>query len=151
MIEEKRKTIRTGFWLGIGLIIPIAIGMYFSSWISSTLYKYFSPSEEYESYMPVKNVEKNIIIESFRDVKLGNKVFINGSIINKGNKPLGSIQLEAEFFNEKGEFVYEESEYIKKTLAPNERENFQIKCGCTDVTFPEYKKVTVRVVSASNG
>jgi len=75
---------------------------------------------------------------------------ILGSIKNTGKEKISSVKLEAEFFNSNGDFVYEESEYISKRLAPNETENFAIKCGCANRKFPEYTKVVVRVVSASN-
>lgn len=147
-----KETFQKGFILGLGMIIPLSLAFTLSTTfnykLSSLFYAEDSPAYSYQS----KEVDhiKSIEVQSFHDTREGNFVMVVGAIKNTGKEKVNSIKLEAEFFNEKGEFVYEETEYVSKSVAPNEVENFVIKCGCTNRTFPEYAKVTVRVVGASS-
>jgi hypothetical protein len=151
---SNKGLLKQGFIFGFGLIVPLIVGHVIYSKISySMAQEYYgdddlSPSSSYiekeEDY--INKIELNGI----KDSRDGNFVMVTGTVKNTFSKKLSSIKLEAEFFNNKGEFVYEETEYVSKTLAPNEVENFAIKCGCTNRAIPEYAKVTVRVVSASN-
>jgi len=155
MQDSNKSVFKQGFIFGFGLIIPLIIGYVGYSTVSYKLFQMFSSDDgshnPYESYeAKEENNIKNIAIQEFKDVREGNFVMVLGSIKNTSDIKIGSIKLEAEFYNSKGEFVYEESEYISKKLAPNEVENFAIKCGCTNRTFPEYSKVVVRVVGASS-
>ena len=146
------NTFRKGFVLGLGMIIPLCLAFIISHVFTYKLSALFY-TDDAASYSYKSNEEdhiKSIEVQSFHDIREGNFVMVTGSIKNTGKVKINSIKLEAEFFNEKGEFVYEETEYVSKSIKPNEVENFAIKCGCTNRTFPEYKTVTVRVVSASN-
>lgn len=151
MQESNRCVFRQGIVFGFGLIIPLSI-----LFIGYNILTFELATHEYsepESYSFSSNEEaqiKAIEIQSFKDVKEGDFVMVLGNIKNTGTEKISSVKLEAEFFNENGEFVYEESVYISKKLNPNETENFAIKCGCANRKFPEYTKVIVRVVSASN-
>lgn len=151
MQELNRSVFRQGVVFGFGLIIPLSvlfIGYNTLTWVLATR-EYIEP-ESYSYSSKEEDHIKAIEIQSFKDVKEDNFVMVLGSIKNTGKEKISSVKLEAEFFNSNGDFVYEESEYISKSLAPNETENFAIKCGCTNRKFPEYTKVIVRVVSASN-
>jgi hypothetical protein len=150
------KLLKQGFVFGFGLIVPLSIGFILYSVFSYKFYDLFSSSvvpniadNLYESYGSQETEAiKSIEVVEYRDVKDGDFVVVLGSIKNTSSKPIGSIKLEAEFYNDKGEFVHEESEYISKRLGQNEVENFAIKCGCANRKFPDYSKVTVRVVDA---
>lgn len=134
------------------MIIPLSLALTLSNTFNYKLSSLFY-TEDTASYSYKSNEEdhiKNIEVQNFHDVREGNFVMVTGSVKNIGKEKVNSIKLEAEFFNAKGEFVYEETEYVSKSIKPNEEENFVIKCGCTNRTFPEYTKVTVRVVSTSN-
>ncbi|NOQ94468.1 MAG: hypothetical protein GQ547_07530 [Methylophaga sp.] len=158
------KTIKLGFWLGIGFIIPslivMASGTVFTvmsipsimeaSFEQSASLDDFNDSFSISDYTDNFDVTKNISVEHYQDKMNGKQLLILGSIINDGDQPASSIQLEAELLNSSGEFVYECSEYIQKELASGEIENFQIKCGCGKNPIPEYSSITVRVVGASN-
>lgn len=147
------KWIKIGFWLGIGFILPQmfvlyagTVGTYMAlpsvienTWDADSASNY---SEQFDRAASIK-------IENFRDESDGTRLLILGRIVNVGDSKARSIQLEAELFNQAGEFVYECSEYISKDLASQEAENFQIKCGCGNSPIPPYKEVTVRVVGAS--
>lgn len=151
MSELKSQMVRKGFWIGIGLIIPMSMGILIGNQLTRySVEESFAEADfDQEDYLEAyADLTKSIVIDKFQDKKQGSEINILGTITNKGSKPIGSIQLEAEFFNDKGEFVHEQTEYISKKIAPNESENFQIACGCKDKVFPEYKNITVRVVSA---
>ncbi|MFZ6800079.1 hypothetical protein [Undibacterium sp. Di24W] len=142
---------RKGFILGLGMLIPLVVVLFISNVVNYKISNFFYSDEAYSN--PYKSKEedhiKSIQVQSFHDTREGDFVMVIGKIKNSGKEKVSSIKLEAEFFNEKGEFVYEESEFISKSLAPNEEENFVIKCGCTKRKFPEYSKVTVKVVGAN--
>ncbi|MES2820889.1 MAG: FxLYD domain-containing protein [Pseudomonadota bacterium] len=150
MSSSSMSKIKNGFLIGVGFILPIALG----TWVGDKLISYSVDSDSYESdaYSDFSEITtdyaKSITVEKFSDMSKDGKINILGSIINKGKISIGSIRLEAEFFNSAGEFVQEQSTYINKQLEPNESENFQISCACKDQLLPEYTKVTVRVVSA---
>lgn len=144
MSDSKLLTIHKGFLTGLGLIVPIAAAVCLGNYLAqmSMLSAYTEAS-----YSPA-SAAKDIVVKEFRDQKLGNKINIVGTLVNNGDKAIGSISLEAEFFNAKGEFVYERSEYITNKIPAKGTENFQITCGCSDQVFPEYETVTVKVVDA---
>nr|WP_298174654.1 FxLYD domain-containing protein [uncultured Pseudomonas sp.] len=150
MSSSSISKIRNGFLIGVGFILPIALGV----WAGDKLVNYSGDSENYEidEYSDFSEITTDyaelITVEKFSDKSKDGKINILGSVINKGKVSVGSIKLEAEFFNNEGEFVQEQSTYISKKLEPNESENFQISCTCKGQLLPDYKKVTVRVVSA---
>lgn len=146
MSEENPRLVARGWFLGLGLIAPVCLATILADQVSSYIYQATDGNEMADFG---NDHSRNISIDEFRDIVSGNKVLVLGVMSNKGEKPLNSITLEAEFFDEKGEFVYERSEYISMTLDPGEKENFQIECGCKDKEFPRYKTVTVRATSAS--
>jgi len=151
MESSTKGLLRQGFIFGFGLIVPLVLGSIVYTKVSYSMAKdYYSDSEPSSYLEKDEDHIQKIEISNVKDTRDGNFVMVTGAIKNAANKKLSSIKLEAEFFNNKGEFVYEETEYVSKSLAPNEVENFAIKCGCTNRTIPEYAKVTVRVVSASN-
>lgn len=164
---SKWKLIKAGFWLGIGFIIPSLVVMYSGTALTilampsmiEASFEYednglMSDESEYKEIMSNftsdLDVSDQIKIKSYREQRNGNQLLILGSIENIGDKKASAIQLEAELSDEKGNFVYECSEYINKALNAGEVEKFQIKCGCGDNSVPSYVKVSVRVVSASN-
>ena len=146
MSEESSKLVSRGWFIGLGMLIPICAATVLGNQVSSYIY---SQTEAGDLSRFTEDHSKNISVVEFRDVPSGNKILILGVISNTGDKPLDSITLEAEFFDEKGVFVYEKSEHISTTLDPGEKENFQIECGCKDKEFPKYKTITVRATDAS--
>lgn len=152
MSDENGKVVARGWYLGLGLIVPITIATVAGGYLNNYVYRLWQKSHPDEfDYLPTRaDLAKDIVVESFHDVRNGKKVMILGVVANKGKDTVTSTTVEAEFFNDKGEFVYEKSTYIRKRLKPDDRENFQITCGCGDEDFPAYAKVTVRIVEANN-
>jgi hypothetical protein len=150
------KMIKSGFWLGIGFILPM-IGFYILiivlAYSMSSLWRTTgmkSSNETMERYMSDSDKTNQVRIIQFREVKNGKQLLILGTIENTGETPVGSIQIEAELLDSSRQMVFECSEYISKKLKKGENENFQVKCGCGDQPLPEHKSVSVRVVQASN-
>jgi hypothetical protein len=150
------KLIKIGFWLGIGFVVPVlllmgtgtALGIYAFSTFEDTIE--YDTDEFAESIPGSQNLSENIKIKSYKDASDNNKLLLLGTIVNEGEVNVSSIQLEAELIDDKGDFVYECSAYISRTLEPKESENFQIKCGCKDGDIPKYSNINIRVVNASN-
>ncbi|MET0089930.1 MAG: FxLYD domain-containing protein [Candidatus Thiodiazotropha sp.] len=145
------KLIKNGFWTGIGFLIPL-IGAY----ILGTYLIYAMPFlwnssniDEIENYLDESDKTDQIRIVSFRESMNADQLLILGVIENAGDTPLGSIRLEAELLDDKQQLVYECSEYISKKLKPQQKENFQVRCGCGSQVTPPYESLTLRVVGAS--
>ena len=161
------QLIKYGFWLGIGFIIPMIIFTFGSTYLAMFAMPVMMDSaiEEYETEyfesgsdsetsfssfsFPDYDISDQIEIQGHRLRKDGNRVSILGSIINNSEQQASSIHLEAEFINEVGEFVYECMDFMSLRLGPGQVENFQISCGCGDVSLPAYSDYTVRVTHAS--
>lgn len=151
MADEGEKRIWQGFSLGLGLLIPMALAVMVgeAGWsvISGFIYASSDTNPEYAEWD--KDYSADVEVTTFRDTQLGNEVLILGTVKNNAKKTLSSIEIEAEFFDEKGQFVYETSTALKRSkLQPGQLENFQISCGCKDKPFPAYKRVKVSVVAA---
>lgn len=151
MADEGEKRIWQGFSLGLGLLIPMAFAVMVgeAGWsvISGFIYASSDTNPEYAEWD--KDYSADVEVTTFRDTQLGNEVLILGTVKNNAKKTLSSIEIEAEFFDEKGQFVYETSTALKRSkLQPGQLENFQISCGCKDKPFPAYKRVKVSVVAA---
>ena len=148
------KLIKTGFWVGIGFIVP-SIGAY----ILGTSIIYATPSlwqssavedaaELAETLVPDSDRSSQVKIRQFREAKNGKQLLILGIVENTGGTSVGSIRVEAELLDGRKQLVFECSEYISRKLSKGDQENFQIKCGCNNQPVPNYASISVRVVSA---
>jgi hypothetical protein len=143
------KLIKTGFWFGIGFIVPLLVAIYLSNIIAMMAMPSMAESVFEENVMSSMDRTDHITINQFEEKEYGSRLLILGVIENTGDEKASSIRLEAELFNDSGEFVYECSEYISSDLLPGDKENFQIRCGCNDQPIPQHSEVKVKVVSAS--
>lgn len=157
------QKIKTGFWLGIGFIVPFLI-MYMISFGIALLSAKLSFEKEPVEITKVDNTEKRIEFSSsqiksnlddqikilnHRESVNGNRLLILGELVNNGPDTANSLQLQAELFDSSGNFVYECNEYFSRTLNAGDKENFQIKCGCGEEAIPNYASLTVRVLKAN--
>lgn len=92
----------------------------------------------------------NIEIVEYRDVRYGDQLLVLGTVRNNGTVRISTIQLEAEFTDKEGKFVYECTTYLGNKIGPGEKENFQIKCSCGNNPVPVYAGLTVKVTSAAD-
>jgi len=152
------KIVKTGFLLGIGFMIPLllmnvaVLGVSISSIYSSLAnFDDFENLEEFQQEYPgFADHIADISIEDYHFLMQGNQLLIHGIIKNNGTDVINSIELEAELFDESEQYVYECSEYMSSKLMPEQQENFQITCGCSDNGLPEFQSVKVKVTNASS-
>jgi len=153
------KTIKAGFWLGIGFIVPTIIVYILGTALVYKAVPYFVESNNDAAIIDAENsvddyvskYDKTSQVEllSYKNNTSNGQLLILGVVKNTGESPVNSVQVEAELMNSEGEMVYECSEYISSKIPKNQRENFQIKCGCGKNPIPEYKTINVRVVKAA--
>ena len=111
------KTIKIGFWLGIGFIIPQLIVMYsgtvmtvmaMPSLMEISAEDYMVEFEEEGDFTDVSSFYEDLDLTSF--IQLGEYterrtdggLQIIGSVTNTGEKATGSIQVEAELLDAEG-------------------------------------------------
>ncbi len=159
------KTIKIGFWLGVGFIVPQLVVMYsgtaltllaMPSILDTAVEEYANDWEEdLDAFSEVSDfysdhdLTDSIEIEKFSERLIDGHLHITGAVSNTGEKAAGSIEIEAELLDAKGEFIYECSEYISRRVLPGESENFLLKCGCSRESVPEYASIDIRIVEAT--
>ncbi|MET0029584.1 MAG: FxLYD domain-containing protein [Candidatus Thiodiazotropha sp.] len=156
------KLIKAGFWLGIGFIIP-SLAVYGLGTIAvvglspilmeasvNQIQDTIEENEDFSKFREQFDMTAQVKILEYSEAESVDQLLILGKIQNAGKTKVGSIQLEAELYDDSGKFVYECNEYINKSLKADEVENFQIKCGCKGQPVPSHASATVRVVSASS-
>ncbi|MES9862695.1 MAG: hypothetical protein ABW157_02105 [Candidatus Thiodiazotropha sp. LLP2] len=116
------KTVKIGFWLGIGFIVPHLVAFY-----SGTMVTMFAiPSMMEENLLSDFDKSEQIKVIEHREEMNGERLIILGSILNEGNETASSIQLEAELLNSDGQFVFECSSYIKKISSQVKKRIFRL-------------------------
>ena len=160
------KYIKKGFFIGIGLLMPMALlefGAFKLSMVMMTdeMESYTEKldyQEEPESdwkpgekdiYDFNKSYVGEVLLGEYSYTTQGLQLLITGDITNKSSSDLSVVEVEAELFNKDGKFVYECSEYMRKQFKSGAKENYLIKCGCSKNGLPEFDKIEVRVVNAS--
>ena len=144
------STIKKGFWLGIGFVIPLTAVMYAGAFL--TMFALPSMVEDSFETNMMSEFDKTaqIKILDYREEMNGQRLLILGAVNNQGPDRVSSIRIEAELFDADDRFVYECSEYISRKLDAGESENFQIRCGCNDTQVPAHARINLRVVSANS-
>jgi len=145
------ELIKSGFWFGVGLIVPLAFAMAGATYLAYTAM--YSTSVEdyqdtYDSYLTGGDVSK-IVLGEYRQTVQGKQLLINGSFTNTSDSTVSSLEIEAELFNKAGDFVYECSESIYRGIDAGASENYQIKCGCSENGFPEFESIEIKVVKVN--
>ncbi|MEZ5496146.1 MAG: FxLYD domain-containing protein [Gammaproteobacteria bacterium] len=169
------ETIKKGFLLGVGLLIPLLIVEYLSAEYSfhkmnqmtadslEAFKKEFDSDEDLYDEIELgaeedhsnfeyefnKSYVKDIEILGYNSIMQKNQLLIRGQIKNNAEKEISSIEIEAELFDEAGNFVFECTEYLSESIVTNAVENFLIKCGCSENSVPEYNKIEVSIARAS--
>lgn len=152
MISE----IKRGFFLGLGFVIPLAfagcvvvgysfyeMSQFTDGFYDETLESIDGYADSEESY--IDQISLSPVSETLQGVQL----LVAGKFTNNSDEDLNSLEIEAELFNEKGEFVYECSKSFYEKIPSKVTENYLIKCGCSENGVPAYSTVKVRVIKAS--
>lgn len=144
------QLVRAGFWIGVGFLVPSALlGFASMAWVGYALSS-FDPTETLEEIAsPDFDDTEGLELGRWRTAPHGKRLLILGSVRNTRDSEVGSVQVEAEFFDVDGAYVYECSEYIRGDLQPGATENYQITCGCRNASLPDHERIEVRIVSAS--
>ena len=78
------------------------------------------------------------------------RVDVLGELTNQGNHTWYRVTVEAEFYNERDEFLDEASEYLSVSLTPGTKEHFRITLSNpTDQITNGAPKVILKVTNAS--
>lgn len=148
-----------GFWLGVGFIIP-SIATYILG--TAAIYRVMPSLMSYEDlssdvvssgdvsgYISQYDKTSEVELLPHKASTSNGQLLIIGKVKNNSESSVGSVQLEAELFDQEGNMVYECSEYISSKISSGNMENYQIKCGCGKNPVPEYSSLKVRVTKAS--
>lgn len=150
------KKIITGFGVGLGFAVAISLVFYFSVGIlveKSTEEAYSQAQEQMENQSMFRKFDENsgLSVLDDREREIDNGVEILARVKNDGEHTWSNATLEVEFFDGKGEFVDECSDYLKNELNPGDTQNVKIKCGgCENNKLSEYDSYTIKVVDASS-
>lgn len=125
--------------IGNGMLFGIGLGITFG------LITYFITESMQKDVFGDVSIEQ-VVISNNHDVKQDNQVYILGSLENKSSKPIRSLSLEVDFYNQKGEFIDQYSEYVRGSIKPMEKRNFKIECGCEKKPAPNYASYKIHVV-----
>lgn len=143
----KWQLIKGGFWLGIGFVVPLLAVLLLGSWGAALS---FQAAMDSTLETGDTALEERIELKNYRAKQQGDRLLILGSVENTAQRKADLVELQAELFDEKGEFVYECSGSLDGGLGAGETENFQIRCGCEDSPVPQFSDLTLRVVSANS-
>ncbi len=86
---------------------------------------------------------KDLVISEVQKRTSGSSLEIVGLLTNSGSHKFSSITIEAEFFDAAGNFLDEESEYLRSDIAGGAKEHFKItvKTPTAQTSSPETKMV----------
>ncbi len=159
IIKNILSKLLNGFLLGVGFIIAAGLlGSYAVSHITSTaressglnetidknreeLNDLFKEYDESAQLTPVVTTEK-----------IGNGSFtLLGEVTNNGAFSWQMIQLQADLYNTKGQFIEQCTEYVSQTLRPGETANFKLSCrssSCNTVDVNGFESYKLKIADA---
>ena len=82
-----------------------------------------------------KSYVKDIEILDYNSIMQKNQLLIRGQNKNISEKEISSIEIEAELFDEAGNFVFECTEYLSESIVTNAVENFLINADAAKTAF----------------
>ena len=86
---------------------------------------------------------KGLVVSEIQKKVNGSSVEIVGLITNSGSNKFSSVTIEAEFFDAAGNFLDEESEYMRSDIPGGAKEHFKItlKTPLSQANAPDTKMV----------
>lgn len=140
MVKDIFGKILYGFLFGTGMGLSILL----------IIYIYDNINKSDQSYVhKTYNENAGLVLTYENDRQVKDGVIVLGTIHNQGKDSWRNIKVEAEVFDNKGNFIDECTETVYLTLEPDARENFKITCGaCSTNKIPDYEKVSVRIQDA---
>ncbi len=156
--------IKKGFFIGLGLLIPLFLLEMLVLKVSVWEIEKFS-SNSYEEAMGLsiselgddgyeseeaKSYKNQISLSATSATMQGKQVLITGQYTVNSTKPIYTLELEAELFDKNGEFVYECTKSFYEQIDAGTVENYMIKCGCSENGIPNFETVKVKVSKATS-
>ena len=156
------KEIKKGFFIGLGLIVPLlfvhVIVVKYSVYEMSNLAlegydEVFGDLGEYteEFVLDADEAEliKKVSLSNMQEALQGKQLLVTGQFTNNSEQALNSLEIEVELFDESGAFVYECSKSFYEKMPVGVTQNYLVKCGCSEHGVPSYSSVKVNVIRAS--
>jgi hypothetical protein len=84
---------------------------------------------------------KDLVISEVQKRTNGNTLEIVGLLTNSGKHTFSSVTIEAEFFDAAGNFLDEQSEYLRSDITGGAKEHFKITVKTPPAISPEPKMV----------
>lgn len=151
----------SGFLLGVGFILAAGVfGGYAISHMTKTAIE-SSPSristksvEKDEDTSPMFNdYDESAKLSAYvKTEKIGNGSFtLLGEVENKGIYSWQMVNLQADLFNTKGQFIEQCTEYVSQTIRPGEVVNFKLSCkssSCNTVDVNGYDSYVLKIADA---
>ena len=133
-----------GFCYGIGFGIALSLVIMFFNKYESKL----SPSINDEQQYASADIRNQLIKEHKLISKSGKIIEIIGLVDNNTEYEWSPLKIEIEFFDEKGTFVYECSDYIEGGILPFTKEHFKVSCSSCDGKLPDFSTYEIKIASA---
>jgi hypothetical protein len=151
------EKIKTGFYYGLGLSVPLLVSLYafHKSPDITTIINKFNPTpiaepiefaEGYNCTKVVEKIDPKFELGEHTVKKMGKIVLITGEIKNTGTETLKHPAIEADLFNEKGEFVFKCNADSLNNVLADKQEYYMITCGCCGSEgVPDFKDAKLNV------
>ncbi len=138
-----------GFLFGVGF----SIAMFGTGFILEQLYNVTYVTAETAKLHEVVSYDEDakLVITSHSERIIDNSLIIIGTFENQGKNTWKHIQLEAEMYDDQGNFINECIGSVSSKIAPSQSENFKIKFSseCSYKSdFPEYKNIVLKIKDA---
>ncbi len=145
--------IGTGLLYGIGFFIVMAIFMwgstfYFENKREEMLYG-DAESGECKDYK--RCMESSGLVLGVTSERITEEEFVLfGNIRNEGNTEWTTVDVQAELFDEEGNYIDECKSYVDKRVFPGETTNFKLDCSkCSTVNLENYHSYKVSITDAN--
>ena len=159
IIKNILSKILNGFLIGIGFIIAAGLlGSYAVSHItsaareSSNLNSDITKDREELKDMFKEYDESAQLTAVVNTERIGNGEFtLLGEITNNGSFSWQMINLQADLYNTKGQFIEQCTEYVSETLRPGETANFKLSCrssNCNTVDVNGFESYKLKIADA---
>ena len=140
-----------GFVTAAGLLGSYAISNMTRSAIEPTTTSTVTTTSSYESRYKEYN-ETAKLSARVNTEKIGDGSFVLlGEIDNKGEDAWQMVNLQADLFNEKGQFIEQCTEYVSQIVRPGDTVNFKLACksrSCNSVDVNDFDSYKLTIVSA---
>jgi hypothetical protein len=93
---------------------------------------------------------QDLLISDVRQRHTDQAIEIVGLITNQGSRKWTSVTVEAEFFDQAGGFLDEESDYLRGDISPGAKEHFKIRLFNDDESLRSEDTKTVVKIAGGN-